>query len=147
MPTVYFPFLLNTHHLFKGREILLRLGELNFKCRHFYFVLRCGECSSFSAVTTSRESPCGSCAAGSASATARASTLLRYRGIELRNPRLQLCLRRQLTQILHPAVVLVVLQDGLGLVQFLLECLQFLGHLLSAQGFSVAVAVATASAA
>ena len=35
MPTVYFPFLLNTHHLFKGRERRLCLDELNFECRHF----------------------------------------------------------------------------------------------------------------
>ena len=40
MPAVYFPSNSNLHHLFKGCEILLRLGELNFKCRHFTLCIR-----------------------------------------------------------------------------------------------------------
>jgi hypothetical protein len=38
----------NLHHLFKGCERLLRLGELNFECRHFTLCWMCETKSVFS---------------------------------------------------------------------------------------------------
>jgi len=85
MPTVYFPLLLNTHHLFKGREILLRLGELNFECRHFYIVFPLARLSPFSAVATGRGTPCGPCLADS-TATTRTPTVSAVFLVELTIP-------------------------------------------------------------